>query len=125
MTYYIKLHYLSSYDYDGLDEVSDSYNETLELLWKEKEVFYDEIKNEFTKKYYKWWVDYDGNDRYYDIFDFVWDRSIETTSYKIVKINFLDILEAEFWKMKKIQISKNWWFLRLYFYLIWLRRIIF
>lgn len=98
MTYSIKLHFLSNPEYETrFDEVSDAYNETLELLWKEKEVFYDEIKDEYTMKYYIWWVDYEENNRFEEFFEYEWRRGIQHTEnfYTIVKINFLDIQENE------------------------------
>lgn len=82
--YYIKIHFLSNPEYEGFDEISDSYNETLELLWKEKEVFYDEEKNEFTDKYFYW-----------GYFSFEWLREIWEVKYMMIKIYFLDIEENE------------------------------
>ncbi|MDD4151354.1 MAG: hypothetical protein PHR68_01955, partial [Candidatus Gracilibacteria bacterium] len=95
MYYYIKLHYLSNYDYEGKDELSDSYNETLELLGKEKEVFYDEIKDEYTEKYYEGGIDYEENDKYHDYFAFEGLRKIGESDYKIVGIYFINIEENE------------------------------
>ncbi len=83
MNYYIKLHFLSKPDYEGIDELSDTYNETLDLLWKEKEVFYDDIKKEFTNTYF------------FDYFAFEWVRKIWESDYKIVKVYFVNIEENE------------------------------
>ncbi|MDD5213400.1 MAG: hypothetical protein PHG82_03170 [Candidatus Gracilibacteria bacterium] len=95
MSYYIKLHYLSNEDYEGKDELSDAYNETLELLGKEKEVFYDEIKNEYIEEFSKEWIDYERNGRYEEFFEYDSSREVGLHYYDIVKVNFIDINEDE------------------------------
>ena len=66
MTHYIKLHYLPFPDYEWNDELSDSYNETLDLLWKENENFYEKIEDDFED-----WVYYDEkNERFSEFFEF-------------------------------------------------------
>lgn len=98
MTYSIKLHFLSNPEYETrFDEISDAYNETLELLWKEKEVFYDEIRDEFTEKHYIDWVEYEQNERYEEFFEYEWMREIHYTdnSYHMVTVYFNDIQENE------------------------------
>lgn len=93
MAHYIKLHYLSDSDYESRDVLSDSYNESLKLMWKEKVVFFNEWKDDF----YKDGVDYEENEIYSKIFDIKWYQEIWSgeNSYYVVQINFIDIIENE------------------------------
>lgn len=95
MNYYIKLHYLSDPDYEWRDDLSDSYNEALKVLWKEQEIFYDETRDEFTEKFYKDWIDYEENERYTEIFELEWYREMWGNYFRVVKINFSGTLEFE------------------------------
>jgi len=92
MIYYIKIHYLKHYGYyKWRDELADSYNETLDLVGKTQEVFFDEWEDDF----YKGWIDYERNERYSEFFEFEWYREIWDSEYNIVKVNFLDIWDDE------------------------------
>lgn len=112
MTYSIKLHYLSNPEYETrFDEISDSYNETLELLWKEKEVFYNLQQDELSENdYEELWIDktilpkeefYSSTERYIDFFEFKWNRELWESHYQIVKVNFVDIQEDEIDEFQK------------------------
>lgn len=106
MTYSIKLHYLTFEDNNLLVNISEIYNETLELFWKEKEVFYtpfsdDEDKYEVLIN----WEIFEETERLKEIFEFEWVREIWDTDYIILKVNFLDIQENEIDKFQETFLS--------------------
>lgn len=91
MNHFIKIHYLRNHEYDGRDELTDSYNEALDLVGKKQEEFFDEWEDSF----FKGWIDYKRNERYSEFFEFEGSREIGESEYCIVKVNFLDISDDE------------------------------
>lgn len=104
-SYYIKIHFLEdpeyfeSEDYDWKDILATSYNEALTLLWKEEEVFFDKIIDEYTEK----WVEYETNEKFDEVFEILWNKDLDWNwnCYKIVIINFIWINSNEIDKFKE------------------------
>lgn len=95
MNYYIKLHYLTNLDYKGIVHISEIYNQTLELFWKGKEIFYVPSRDEDEDKIIIYWEEFEETDILNEIFEVEWIREIWDTYYVIIKINFIDIIEDE------------------------------
>lgn len=109
MTYYTKIHFLEdseyfeSEDYDWKNILATSYNQALALLWKEEEAFFDEIKDEYTEKWVKWWIEYETNAKYDEVFEVLWNKDLgwNWNYYEIIKINFIWIKSNEIDELKE------------------------
>lgn len=90
MTYYTKIHLLEdpnfseSKDYDCKNILASSYNEALDVIWKEQENFFDVEECEYSKC----WFEYELNERFDEFFENLGYREFWDTNYEIVKVIF-------------------------------------
>lgn len=87
MLHFIKLHYLSDFNYECRDALSDSYNEALKYIWKDRLSFFDELENELLIG----WLEYEVNETYEKIFEIQGSQELGDNYYNSVCINFYDI----------------------------------
>lgn len=107
--YYTKIHFLEdpeyfeSEDYDWKNILATSYNQALFLLWKEEEQFFDEIKDKYTEKLVKWWIGYEANEKFDEVFETLWNKDLSWNwnYYEIVKVNFIWIDSNEIDEFKE------------------------